>query len=252
MADFPRAWLLRLLKVPPEPQVPSSEVRVFRAASGYLRYRQIRWALGQAGVLVGLIAGSMFLDSLMSRLKLPLVPWLAWGLEGLAWLSFLVQLPFSFFVARLDYEFRWYILSDRSLRIREGILFLREKTMTFANIQQISIRQNPLQRLLGISDVKVETAGGGSSSSSEGGGSSHGEHTHEAHFRGVTHPEEIRDLILARVRMHRDAGLGDSIVAESSEPTGTPVALEAAQELLREMRALRQAAPPRQGKTSAK
>jgi membrane protein YdbS with pleckstrin-like domain len=227
-------------------------VRVFRAATGYLRYRQLRWALGQAGVAAGLIAGSMFLDSIMIELKLPLARWLAWVLEGFAWLSFLVQLPFSFFVARLDYEFRWYSLSDRSLRIREGILSLREKTMTFANIQQISIRQNPLQRLLGISDVRVETAGGGSSGSSEGGGPSHGEHMHEAHFRGVTHPEEIRDLILARVRVHRDAGLGESIVAESGEPTGTPVAIEAAQELLREMRALRQAIPPRQGKPEAR
>jgi membrane protein YdbS with pleckstrin-like domain len=252
MADFPRAWLLRLLKVPPAPAQPSSEVRVFRAAPGYLRYRQLRWALGQAGVAVGLIVGSMFLDTILAALRIPLMRGLAWWLEGFAWLSFLVQLPFSFFVARLDYEFRWYILSDRSLRIREGILSLREKTMTFANIQQLSIRQNPLQRLLGISDVKVETAGGGSSGSSEDGGSSHGEHMHEAHFRGVTHPEEIRDLILARVRMHQDAGLGDSLVAESGEPPGTPVAIEAAQELLREMRALRQAVPPRQGKTAAK
>jgi len=252
MADFPRAWLLRLLKAPPEPQLPSSGVRVFRAAPGYLRYRQIRWALAQAGVVVGLIAGTMFLDSFMPRLRIPVVPRLAWWLEGFAWLSFLVQLPFSFFIAQLDYEFRWYILSDRSLRIREGILSMREKTMTFANIQQISIQQNPLQRLFGLSDVKVETAGGGSSGGSEGGDSSHGEHMHEAHFRGVTHPEEIRDLILARVRMHRDAGLGESIVAESGEPAGTPAAIEAAQELLREMRALRQAVPPRQDKTLAK
>jgi membrane protein YdbS with pleckstrin-like domain len=244
MADFPRAWLLRLLKVPPEPQLPSGEVRVFRAAPGYLRYRQIRWALGQIGVVVGLIAGSVFLESVLRNLKVPLVHRLAWGLEGFAWLSFLVQLPFSFFVARLDYEFRWYILSDRSLRIREGVVSLREKTMTFANIQQISIRQNPLQRLFGISDVKVETAGGGSGGGSEGGDSSHGERMHEAHFRGVTHPEEIRDVILARVRMHRDAGLGEPTMAGSGGATGTPAAIEAAQELLSEMRALRRALPP--------
>ncbi len=104
--------------------------------------------------------------------------------------------------------------------------------------------QNPLQRLFGISDVKVETAGGGGSRHTKGADSHHGEHLHEAHFRGVSNPEEIRDVIMARVRMHRDAGLGEPQAEESVEPATTPAAsLAAAQELLHEMRALRHALP---------
>jgi membrane protein YdbS with pleckstrin-like domain len=244
MSEFPHAWLLRLLKVPPAPQFPPGDVRVFRSAPGYRNYRLLLWALRQLGILAGLIAAGMGLIALVPRLKYPWADEVAWVVEVLAWLSFAVQLPLGFLVARLDYAFRWYILSDRSLRIREGLVSFQEKTMTFANIQQLSIRQNPLQRLFGISDVKVETAGGGGSSDAKGADSHHGENLHEAHFRGVSNPEEIRDVILARVRMHRDAGLGESLAVEADAPARTPAAtLEAAKELLHEMRALRHALP---------
>ena len=130
---------------------------------------------------------------------------------------------------------------DRSLRIREGILTVREKTMTFANIQQTSIRQNPLQRLLGIQDVQVRTAGGGGGSTgSRHGHGEVGEAMHEAYFRGVDNAEEIRTAILERVRLHRDSGLGDP---DEPEPDLAPAAVSppvaAAHELLAEIRALR-------------
>ena len=61
---------------------------------------------------------------------------------------------------RLDYEMRWYKVTDRSLRIREGVWRMREMTMMFDNIQNISITQGPIQRMLNIADLKVQTAGG--------------------------------------------------------------------------------------------
>jgi uncharacterized membrane protein YdbT with pleckstrin-like domain len=79
-------------------------------------------------------------------------------------------------------------------------------TMTFANVQNITVSQGPLERLFGISDVKVDTAGGGGSGSH---GTSEGPNLHVATFRGVDNPEEIRDLMLQRLRRLRDAGLGD-------------------------------------------
>ena len=57
----------------------------------------------------------------------------------------MLALPLTFALVRLDYELRWYIVTDRSLRIREGVTSLRESTMTFANIQHIAVRQGPLQ-----------------------------------------------------------------------------------------------------------
>lgn len=231
-----RAALLRLLRVPAEPHVPvgAGSIRVFRASPSYFRLKLLRWAVGQLGALAGLLGGLFFASALLGAVTHPWVVTGVTGAEVMAWGAFVLQLPFSLAVARLDFEMRWYILSDRSLRIREGVLSVREKTLTFANIQQIAIRQNPLQRLLGIADVQVRTAGGGS-----GGGDGVGESMHEAYFRGVDNAEEIRAAIRERVRLHRDAGLGDPDEPAPLAPAGD--ALAAALELRDEMRALRKA-----------
>jgi uncharacterized membrane protein YdbT with pleckstrin-like domain len=106
---------------------------------------------------------------------------------------------------RLNYDMRWYVITDRSLLIREGIWVVREITLTFANAQNVRITQGPLQRLFGFSNVEVDTAGGG------GGGGSHGEGTkpHRAVLRGLDNATFVRDLILEHLRRHRTAGLGD-------------------------------------------
>ena len=135
----------------------------------------------------------------------------AWWLETIETLGvalFIVQAPFSLAKARLEYEMRWYIVTDRSLRIREGILSVREMTLTFANVQNISVHQGPLQRVLGIADVVVRTAGGGSSEAS-GHGKHPGPSMHEGRLRAVNNAETVRDLILDRLRRFRDSGLGD-------------------------------------------
>jgi membrane protein YdbS with pleckstrin-like domain len=239
MPDLPHPWLLRLLKTPAPPELSTAQVRVFRSAPAYRHYRLLFWAVKQVGLLAGLLLGAVALNRFVLRIDFPLPRELVWAVEGFAWLGFLIQFPVGFLVTRIDYTFRWYILSDQSLRVREGVLSFQEKTMTFANIQQVSIQQNPLQRLLGIADVKVETAGGGSRKS-EDSGASHGEGLHEAYFRGVGNAGEIRDVILARARQQRDAGLGE---AEPAATAGPDAALAAARELLTEMKALRRALP---------
>jgi len=55
-----------------------------------------------------------------------------------------------------------------------------------------------------------------------------------AHLEGVDNAAEIRDLIVERLRMYRDSGLGEKTV-EAREP----LALSAAREVLQETRALR-------------
>ena len=96
---------------------------------------------------------------------------------------------------------------DRSLRIREGVLIVREMTINFANIQNIAISQGPLQRVLGISDLRLETAGGGGG----GGRPEQGrvENLHTAWFRGIDNANHVRDVIQQRLRLLKDSGLGD-------------------------------------------
>ena len=152
---------------------------------------------------------------------------------------FIVQIPFSLAKARLDYEMRWYIVTDRSMRLREGIFGVREMTFTFANVQNIAIRQGPLQRLLGIADVVVRTAGGGGGSTEQGEYQHAGKPMHVGTLRAVDNAEMVRDLILERLRRLRDAGLGDP---DDRHPA-VEVLRDAARELLEAARALR---PPPQ------
>lgn len=160
-------------------------------------------------------------------------------------LLFLLQLPVTFAAVRLDFEMHWYIVTDRSLRIRTGLVSLQESTMSFANLQQVEVKQGPLQRLLGLADVHVQSAGGG-------GDLAHGEvggSLHTGIFHSVNNANEIRDLVLERLRRFRQAGLGDpddhahhhETPALASVPTGDSDTVTAARELLAEARALRQA-----------
>ena len=137
------------------------------------------------------------------------VAWWVATIETIGIVTYIVQAPFSLAKARLEYEMRWYIVTDRSLRIREGILGVREMTLTFANVQNISIHQGPLQRLLGISDVVVRTAGGGGGSEGAHGAKAAGKSMHEGRLRAVDNAEAVRDLILERLKRFRDSGLGD-------------------------------------------
>jgi membrane protein YdbS with pleckstrin-like domain len=261
MAERLRAAMLRLLRVPAEPAPPPGDpdrLRTFRAAPRYFHYSIFAWVFKQAGAALGLVASYLFLQSFTRH-----VPFAYFGvMEQLFIALFIAQLPFSFALIRLDFEMRWYMLTDRSLRIRHGILRVHEQTMSFANVQNITIRQNPLQRLFGVYTVAVRAAGGGGSQSSPGGG---GSGAHEATFEGVADAEAIRDLIRERIRLVRGAGTGDSddglLVSGSGaapvpmagvSPAGTAAAAAlpsaaltmartAADTLLDEMRALRRA-----------
>lgn len=158
-------------------------------------------------------------------------------LEIIALGGFSFVLVVTFAAVRLDYEQRWYIVTDRSLRLRSGIWNVQELTMSFANLQQVTVTQGPLQRLLGLANVHVQTAGGGGGKPNE----ENHESLHAAEFHCVDNAPEIRDLILDRLRVFRATGLGDpddQAPAPSAAPTDS-AALAAARELLLEATALR-------------
>ncbi len=152
------------------------------------------------------------------------------------------QAPLTYAMVQLDYEMRWYIVTDRSLRIREGIVSVREMTVTFANVQNLTIQQGPIQRLLGISDLCVRTAGGGSGDKDNEQDDKDADSMHVGYLRGVDDAREIRDTILTRLRRGKGAGLGDpddaAVAGDVAHPQGEDL-LAAARELLGEARALR-------------
>ncbi|MDI1336062.1 MAG: PH domain-containing protein [Lacunisphaera sp.] len=186
------------------------------------------------------------------ELAIRMPPWafpLIWALKILGLAAYLLQLPLTYAVRRLDYEMRWYVVTDRSLRIRTGVWSVQESTMSFANLQQVEVSQGPLQRLLGLADVTVQSAGG-----SDGPPGKRGEEDslHTGHFHAVENAQEIRDLIQHRLRRFRESGLGDpeevrraaampapvSMVQPAAETNDADV-LAAARELAAEAKALR-------------
>ena len=234
-----RDVVLRVFRVPPTPEPPpGAPPRVFRAGESYLTFRRVVWLVTHIVAAVGLGVAAGVIYAARERLPPLLLTIFEVG-EVLAWIGFLLQLPFSWAVLHLDFEQRWYMVSDRAIRIREGITTVREKTVALANIQNISIRQGPLQRLLAIADVEVTTAGGGAGVAAHGKQHQVGEPMHVAYFRGVDNAAEIRDLVAEGVRRQRDSGLGDHDEAHHHAAAPDDDVHGAVAVLLAEARALR-------------
>jgi membrane protein YdbS with pleckstrin-like domain len=230
VTQWAKGAVLRLARVPADPHAPEGagdSVRVFNAGRNYFTWRLILW--GIANTIVGLILLIGFGLSLLPKLP-PFVRTVWWTLEAGALVALLFSMPVTYFLQRLNYEMRWYIVTDRSLRIRSGVVWLQEMTMTFANIQEIRVNANPIERMLGLANVEVQSAGGGGSHDAHGMPSS----GHVAKFEGVDNAASIRDLIVERLRVYRDSGLGEKTIDRPE-----PLALLAAHEVLQETRALR-------------
>ena len=213
-----RAALARWLRVPFDPPtVPPgrhSWARSFRPAQAYLRLLKLRYLLatGAVGVLGGfflvLIVGTMVQDGhIVAGLALALavlIPAFLWMAAG-------------YWALQLQFDTTWYVMTDRAIRVRTGIWIIREYTVTFENAQNVKVRRGPLQRLLGIGDVTVETASVASADQ-------HGNTTASTvAISGVDDPGGIRDRIIERMRASRSAGLGGDL----DGGLGTPPARDA-------------------------
>ena len=235
--------LLAVLRVPEAPEPPDGSpdsIRVFRAGRNYYLWLLIMWALG--ALLAGLACAGATIPLAIAISRAP-----GWGriaaIAGLVlmWVACAATAAITLLSRRLHYGLRWYIVTDRSLRIRTGIFQVSELTMTYSNVQEIRVASGPLQQVLGIADVEVQAAGGSGDSQHGGGG-------HVGRFRGVAHATEIRDLIVDRLRQYRDSGLGEAAHAATLQPASD---LAAAKAVLDEARALRSALDPahREGTT---
>jgi membrane protein YdbS with pleckstrin-like domain len=227
------SWFVVPAHPPDLPARPGETLQRLHPSPGFLRYLKLLFWLGvvlkDAWFVIGWAAG-FFIDL---RLGFALLP-----------LFFLVAvLPdvIGYVAVHLRYDSTWYVLSERSLRIRRGIWTLHETTITFENVQDVKIRQGPLQRVFGIADVIVETAGGGGNRKKGEGG--HSVPSHTGLIEGMEEAARIRDLILARVRQSRSAGLGDEAhhhgASSTAAPQWTPEHVAALREIRDGLRAVR-------------
>ena len=208
MLDALRREILAMLRVPPEPRPPAGtpgSLLVFRAGRNFYRWQVLAWAVSHVGVVLGAVGGYYALRNVIARAP-HWVHLIYQASEILGLVLVAVALPFTFLALKLNYELRWYIVTDRSLRIRRGVWNVEELTMTFANIQEIRVTSGPMQNWLGLADVEVHAAGGVTVGR-------HGETKgHLATFEGVDNANEIRDLMVERLRQYRDPGLNDAVV----------------------------------------
>ncbi len=231
--------LLRAPKHPPDPPPGTQDsVQVFRAAPNFLRFQVIIWG---AGFAMGVTAELFFISSghIAEEGWIEMV--IGYPLLALTLLASLVK----YFLIRLDYDMRFYLVADRSLRIREGVLVIHESTFTYANVQNLRIHQGPLERLLGLSNLVVETAGGAASREKQS--DSPFRRGHQGVLRGVANAREVRDQILKLLKRYRDAGLGDpeDMRRADARPAAVggvgglpPIALERLREIREELRAM--------------
>lgn len=198
------AVLTRWMLVPQEPPhirgADDQNVRSFRPSEGFLRYLKLFFWIGLV-VMDGLLLFAWVAITVWNPVIGLLVTPLALAL---------IILPdvLVYIAIHLRYDTTWYVLSDRSMRIRRGIWVIHETTITYDNIQNVSVRQGPVQRLFSIANVIVETAGGGTSAGHGDGSTVAG---HHGLLEGVDNAEEVRNLILAKWRKSTCAGLGDEI-----------------------------------------
>jgi len=246
MMDAFRRWCESVLRIPPDPEPPPGDeatARVFRAAPAYFKLLMLIWAVSNVAI-IGFFTFSFGIGAVIAIVNLKRQPG-AGAVAGFLGFCLLLavcliafQAIFRLAVMRLLFEKRWYVVTDRSLRVREGVVLVREMTVSFANIQDVAVTQGPIERMLGLSNVRVTTAGGG------GGHGNHkqaGPNLHQAWFRGIDNAEEVRSLILERLRALKDSGLGHH--EEQSSPTAPAVPTVAVRDALRavleEARALR-------------
>lgn len=198
-------WL-RVPEQPPHLQgADDARIKSFRPAEGYLRYLKLFFWIGLFAFDGLLFVGWMIL--------LFTVPIAGIVLAPLIWAIMILPDIVAFIAIHLRYDTTWYVLSDRSMRIRRGIWSIHETTITYDNIQNVSIRQGPVQRHFGIADVLVETAGGGASG---GHGEQGGVAGHSGLLEGIGNADEVRNLILAKWQGSRSTGLGDETEMSTS------------------------------------
>jgi len=188
------------LRIPSPPALQTGHdesVERFHPAPGFLNYLKFWFWLGLIPMDVAITVGwivLMFMNPLIGVVIFPVALFVAVAPDVILYIAI-----------HLRFDNTWYVLSDRSMRLRRGVWNITEVTITYENVQNVKVKSGPLQRAFGISDVIIETAGSGESAVNNG----RAKPLNQGLIEGVSDASRIRDLIMRHVRASRSAGLGD-------------------------------------------
>jgi len=182
--------------LPEPPSGPGEVVAIERPSKSWLRYRMLWFWIGAsaigAAIVVALVA---------TAVAQPLVLVLALPVAGIV--LFLVAV--HWFAIQLEYHTTCYVVTDRAIRLRRGIWLVTEMTFTYANVQNVTVAQGPVERMFGIAHVIVDTAGGGAAAQQNSGLIN----PHSGRLVGLDEAHRVRNVILEQLRRVTGAGLGD-------------------------------------------
>lgn len=259
-----QSWqpLWQALRVTPEPPAPIANAQLRQVLRPSHRAHQLhlfKWAVAQLSALVGVLVivfaidFTQWLPEYLSFLDAfarlgdytTYIP-ARWRWVGILLTvgGFLAQLPLSFFTLWAERRTTWYVITDQGVQLRHGLWTVHETSLRFANIQHVTLKQGPLQRLLGLADLVLTTAGSRPKDDDD--------EDEKRKRQG-----ELKDLddasaqnLLNEIRSQLPTA-GTEAARPTSPPAPLPAggAISAAQLLLSEARALRQtleqnAAPP--------
>lgn len=113
---------------------------------------------------------------------------LIWAIIGL-----IIYIAVAYFWAGLTYKFWRYELTEDSLRIEKGVIWKKYVSIPYERIQNVDIHRGILARILGLSDLMIQTAGYS--------GGRHGRGS-EGKLPGVSQmrAEQLRDELIRRAK----------------------------------------------------
>lgn len=84
---------------------------------------------------------------------------LAWSQFYWLWYVVPIVIVLAYIWAKLSYRFYHYELAEASFKKEEGVIWKRYTSIPYERIQNVDIYRGLLARILGLSDIHIQTAG---------------------------------------------------------------------------------------------
>jgi len=129
----------------------------------------------------------------------------SFGFLNWLWVIIPAFLIICFIWAKLTYRFYRYELIETGFRKESGVIYKKYVTIPYDRIQNVDIYRGILARLLGLSDLNIQTAGASAMVSRRGSMGIGAEGRLPALSREIA--EQVRDELIQRTRQSKNQGL---------------------------------------------
>jgi uncharacterized protein len=130
----------------------------------------------------------------------------SFGFTAWIWVTILPLLIFFWIWAKLTYHFYRYELREDGFRKEFGIIWKKYVTIPYDRIQNVDIYRGVIARILGLSDLNIQTAGASAQVSRYGAWGLGAEGRLPGLSREVA--EQLRDELVKRARQSRTTNQG--------------------------------------------